>query len=270
MTTGEGPRAASRKAEDKPLRFHWRLPYADEASGIARADQRTTITIGLPDPKAQTYFCQKAEESGIDSLLLDFGFAKPDPMLLAAILGQEAKTIKFIIAYRSGLFSPAMFVQQLNTLSTLIQGRFLLNIVAGYSPEEQRAYGDFLAHDERYERTDEFLSICRAFWGQSNAVNFSGKYYQIEKGMLKTPFLSYERTAPEIMIGGGSEQAQKLALRQGTCWMQLANAPAKINDAISAVSNQGIDVGLRLCVIARPTRDEALRAAYAVIEDGSG
>jgi len=101
-------------------------------------------------------------------------------------------------------------------------------------------------------------------------VNFNGKYYQIEKGMLKTPFVAAERTYPEIMIGGGSEQAQKLALRQGTCWMQLASAPAKINDAISAVSNQGIDVGLRLCVIARPTRDEALRAAYAVIEDGSG
>ena len=25
-------------------------------------------------------------------------------------------------------------------------------------------YGDFLAHDERYRRSDEFLAICRAFW----------------------------------------------------------------------------------------------------------
>ena len=59
--------------------------------------------------------------------------------------------------------SPVTFVQQLNTLSNLIGGRFALNIVAGHSPEEQRSYGDFLDHDRRYDRTDEFLAVCRAF-----------------------------------------------------------------------------------------------------------
>lgn len=269
MTTLESRNAHLTKAESKPLRFHWRLPYAGESSGIARADQLSAAKIGLPDPKMQTYFCQKAEEAGIDSLLLDFGFAKPDPMLLAARLGQETQKIKFIIAYRSGLFAPTMFVQQINTLSALINGRLLLNIVAGYSPEEQRAYGDFLSHDERYERTDEFLAICRALWGQNGDVNFKGKYYHIEKGMLKTPFVSEERTCPEIMIGGGSEQARKLAMRQGTCWMQLADAPEKMKSAISAASQQGIEVGLRLWVIARPTREEAMRAARAIAEDGN-
>ena len=43
----------------------------------------------------------------------------------------------------------------------LTGGRVSLNIVAGHSPDEQRYYGDFLTHDERYERTDEFLTICR-------------------------------------------------------------------------------------------------------------
>jgi alkanesulfonate monooxygenase len=256
--------------QNKPLRFHWRLPYAGESSGIARADQLTAANIGLPDPRTQIYFCKKAEEAGIDSLLLDFGFAKPDPMLLAARLGLETQKIKFIVAYRSGLFAPTMFVQQVNTLSALINGRLLLNIVAGYSPEEQRAYGDFLSHDERYERTDEFLAICRAFWKQNGDVNFTGKYYCIDKGMLKTPFVSDERTSPEIMIGGGSEQARTLALRQGTCWVQLADAPEKMREAIFAVRQQGIEVGLRLWVIARPTREEALRAAHAIVKDGNG
>ena len=58
-----------------------------------------------------------------------------------------------------------MLVQQINTLSVLTRGRVSLNIVAGHTPHEQRYYGDFLAHDERYERTDEFLTICRRFWG---------------------------------------------------------------------------------------------------------
>src|SRR5436309_1931628 len=265
MATAESLNHVLVKA-DKPLRFHWRLPYAGETSAIVMADQSSAPVIGLPDPELQIRFCRCAEECGIDSLLVDFGFAKPDPMLLAAILGPATKKIKFILAYRSGLFSPTMFVQQINTLSTLIQGRILLNIVAGYSPEEQRAYGDFLSHDERYERTDEFLAICRAFWNGDGQVNYTGKHYRIEKGSLKTPFVSPERKFPEIIIGGGSSAAQRLAIRQGTCWMQLADAPEKIQETAAAVLAHGVEVGLRVCVIARPTHGEALKAAQALIE----
>lgn len=265
MAVSESLNGVSLKTVGRPLRFHWRLPYAGETSAIAMADQSLAQAIGLPDPEPQARFCQRAEECGIDSLLVDFGFAKPDPMLLAAILGQTAQKIKFILAYRSGLFSPTMFVQQINTLSALIQGRILLNIVAGYSPEEQRAYGDFLSHDERYERTEEFLAICRAFWDSNGEVNYSGKHYKIEKGSLKTPFVSPHRTFPEIIVGGGSAGARELATRQGTCWMQLADTPDKIRDSSSSVLAQGIEVGLRVCLIARSTHDEALEAAQALI-----
>lgn len=251
--------------ETRPLRFHWRLPYAGETSAIAMADQRSAPVIGLPDPELQIEFCRHAEECGIDSLLVDFGFAKPDPMLLAARIGPATEKIKFILAYRSGLFTPTMFVQQINTLSALIQGRILLNIVAGYSPEEQRAYGDFLSHDERYERTHEFLAICKAFWNGEREVNFSGKYYQIEKGSLKTPYISPDRKFPEIIVGGGSVAARQLAMAQGTCWMQLADAPEKMQEDVAAVTARGVEAGVRVCVIARSTRQEALEAAESLI-----
>jgi alkanesulfonate monooxygenase len=253
------------KTQSKPLRFHWRLPYAGETSSIAMADQRSAAAIGLPDPDQQAEFCKRAEDSGIDALLVDFGFAKPDPMLLAAALGRATQKIKFILAYRSGLFSPTMFVQQINTLSALIEGRLLLNIVAGYSPEEQRAYGDFLSHDERYQRTEEFLGVCRALWESRGEVNYSGKYYRIEKASLKTPFVSPDRSFPEIIIGGGSTAAQELATKQGTCWMQLADTPERISDTVSRVLAHGVEAGLRVCIIARPTHNEAVQAAQAII-----
>jgi len=115
----------------------------------------TREETGLPDLNAQIQFCRTAELCGIDSVLTDFGFSKPDPILLAAALGLATKKVKFIVAYRSGLLCPTVFVQQLNTLSALINGRFSLNIVVGNSPEEQRYYGDYLSHDERYSRTEE-------------------------------------------------------------------------------------------------------------------
>ena len=143
------------------LRFHWRLPTGGERAPASRAQLTSAPESGLPDLAAQVPFSQAAEALGIDSLLIDFGWSKPDPILLATALGLATSKVRFIIAHRSGLMGPVTFVQQLNTLSALIGDRFSLNIVAGHSPDEQRGYGDFLSHDDRYARTDEYLHVCR-------------------------------------------------------------------------------------------------------------
>jgi alkanesulfonate monooxygenase len=246
------------------LRFHWRLPQGGELSNASRAHQASLAAVGLPDLDAQIQFARAAEQSGIDSLLVDFGWSKPDPMLLSAAIGLATTSIRFIIAHRSGLMSPTAFVQQINTLSALIDGRLSLNIVAGHSPEEQRGYGDTLAHDERYERTEEFLAICRAFWRNGADVNFTGKYYAIEHGRVNTPFSSPDRSFPELHIAGNSPAAQRLAVSQGTCWMRLADSPARMAADLQPVLQSGREVGVRCSIFARPTRDEAVAAARAL------
>jgi alkanesulfonate monooxygenase len=140
-----------------------------------------------------------------------------------------------------------------------------LNIVAGHSPLEQRYYGDFLSHDERYPRTEEFLAICHDFWRDEEPVNFHGKYYQIENGRLNTVFVSPTRMSPEIFIGGGSEAARVLAISQGSCWMRLADTPGKIEADAKSVLAAGKEVGVRVCVICRATREAAVQAAYELV-----
>jgi alkanesulfonate monooxygenase len=235
-----------------------------ETAGAPRGTQNRLADTGLPDLDAQADFCRRAVAAGIDSLLVDFGFAKPDPILLSAALGLRVEDITFIVAYRSGLMSPVTFVQQLNTLSALIGGRFSLNIVAGHSPDEQHAYGDFLDHDRRYERTDEFLAVCHAFWRGERDVTFSGQHYRIEKGNLNTPFVSARRH-PEIYIAGNSEPARRLALARGTCWMRLGDTAENVAREAAGVLDRGIEVGLRMSMIARPTRGEAVAAARELI-----
>ncbi len=249
-----------------PLRFHWRLLMASEALGATRERMYKNVETSMPDLDAQLDFCRHAERAGIDSLLTDFGFSKPDSIVLTTALGLATEKIKFIVAYRSGLLGPTIFVQQLNTLSALINGRFSLNIVAGHSPEEQRYYGDFLSHDERYERTEEFLSICHALWKRNGDVNFNGKYYQVENARLNIPFISGDRAFPEIFIGGSSPPAESLAINHGTCWMRIAEAPARVRDQIQPALTAGVEVGMRMAIIARPSREEAVRAAYSLLK----
>jgi len=254
------------------LRFHWRMPLAGEEATSPDSPPPPpppgTAAAALPDFEAHVRFCRLAEECGIDSLLMACGFYMPDPIPLVAALGTATRSIRFLLAYRPGLLSPAVFTQQVNTLAALNGGRLSLNMVIGHSLAEQRAYGDFLTHDERYHRADEFLEICRALWRRDGEVDFAGRYFQVEKARLGTPFLAPGRQAPEIYLGGGSPLAREVALKHADCWLRLGGAPEAVRAEVEAVRRQGIDAGIRLSLVARPTREEAVAAAHALVERG--
>ena len=245
------------------LRFHWSLSQVGDKFRRANA---TADMKGLFSFETQIEFCLAAEQSGIDSLLMAFGFTRPDPMVLASALGQQTGRIKFMVACRPGVMSPTVFVQQINTVSALTNGRVHINIVTGHSPHELRYYGDSLEHDQRYERTDEFLGACRAFWRRDGEVNFQGKYYDIQGGKLNTPFVSCERTSPEIFLGGNSELAEQLAIRHADCLWRFADTPDNLRSRVPQITAHGTEVGLLVSILARPTREAAVRDAYAMIQ----
>ncbi len=251
------------------VKYHWRLLTGGDL-GTSRAEQDSLASTALPDVEPRLRFCRRAEELGIDSLLTAFDYARPDPILLACALGLLTEKIKFIIAYRSGLICPTSFVQQLNTLSTLINGRFSVNVIAGDQPAEQHGYGDWLPHDERYARTEEFLAICRALWRADEPVNFNGRYYKVEGGRISTPFVSPDRDFPELFIAGTSQQSQDLAIRQGTLWMRMADTPQNMYERGKAVLAAGKELGLRCAIIGGRTRGEALERAYALVAPKDG
>lgn len=253
------------------LRFHWMMPKGGEVSmKTAQETSRVATTqagsaAALPDMEGWLHFARCAEAAGIESVLLSFSRYEPDTIFVACAVGQVTQKLKFIVAYRLGLMQPTTFVQQINTLSGVIDGRVSLNIVAGSSMIEQRGYGDYLEHDERYARAEEFLKVCRAFWANNGEVNFSGKYCRIEHGKLYTPFIAPDRTMPEVYVSGHSEQAQHLALTQGSCYLRLIDTPEKLAPVVARFRQAGIEVCLRLCVVCRPTHEEALAAAAALL-----
>ena len=240
-----------------------------EAARYRIESMRSDSPAPRPDINGWTHFARQAEAAGIDSVLISFSRYEPDPFVVACALGQVVKKLKFIIAYRSGLMQPTTFVQQMNTVSALTQGRVSFNIVAGSSSEEQHGYGDFLSHDERYERAEEFLAVCNAFWGGkgNGDVDFAGKHYRVEQGKIATPFVSPDRESPEIYVSGHSEPSEQLAYSQGTCWLRVAEDPAKLAPVVARARARGIGVCLRLCLLCRPTRDEAIAVAESLLPD---
>src|SRR5258705_11787924 len=98
------------------MRFHWSMSSAGEHLKGSKA--RGTVS-GFPNVEAHVRFCQHAEECGIEALLTPFGFHRADPIVLAATLGAMTARIKFMVAVRSGVCSPTLFVQQVNSVAAL-------------------------------------------------------------------------------------------------------------------------------------------------------
>jgi alkanesulfonate monooxygenase len=249
---------AGEVAVDEPQTAQAAARYRVESTGASSPASR-------PGMKGWVHFAEHAERAGVESVLVSFSRYEPDPLLVNCALGLATRKLKFIAAYRSGLMQPATFVQQVNTLSALIGGRIALNIVAGSSTAEQRVYGDFLPHDERYARAEEFLAVCNSFWRADGEVNCGGKYYPVERGKLHTPFLAPARRAPEIYVSGHSENAERLARTQGSCLLRVADSPKRLRPQVARLRQQGVEVCLRMCVLCRPTREEAVEVAESLL-----
>ena len=265
------------------LRFHWSMSSAGEKYRGSQARS----AVGIQELDTLVNFCRHAEDCGIDSVLTAFGFHRPDPIVLAAAVGMQTTKIKFMVAVRSGIFSPTAFVQQVNSVATLTNGRICLNIVAGHTPEEQRYYGDFVDVSQdvivRAEDcgTKESIqaplarddgSYNSSLVGRFSATNFKTKRGRVllEKGKLIVPFVAPDRTKPEIFLGGNSARAEEMAVKHADCLWRLPDRPEALRERTAELIERGIEVGLLVSLIVRPTRREALAAAEKLLEEVGG
>jgi alkanesulfonate monooxygenase len=244
------------------LRFHWSMSSVGDP---ARATRARSETSGVPDFEAHVEFCRRAERAGVEYLLTAFGAHRPDAVVLATALGMVTERIKFLIAVRSGLCAPTAFVQQINTLSVLTGGRVGLNFVNGHSESEQRYYGDFLDHDQRYARSNEFLDVCRALWAGRGPVSYVGRHIRVDGAVLNTPFRSPGRNAPELYVGGASPQAVRQACEHDACLLTMPAAAEQLAVRLAPLRERGGRAGLIVGLIARQTREAALAAADALL-----
>jgi alkanesulfonate monooxygenase len=248
------------------MRFHWSLP----ASGVAdnrRGGRLRTEINQFADLDRQRDFCVRAEELGLDSVLMPIGFQRADPIVLATVFGLATKRVNIMCASRPTVISPTHFVQQVNAVSAFTNGRIEINVVSGQGSAELRYYGDFSTHDERYERTDEFWTICHALWRQEFPVNFEGRFIHVEGARINQPFVSPDRNRPYVYIGGSSDQARRLAIKHADCLLRVIEPPDELRPKIEPALAAGIEVGIITNLIAGTTHDNALRAGAALAEN---
>ncbi|MEV0713712.1 LLM class flavin-dependent oxidoreductase [Asanoa sp. NPDC050611] len=245
------------------MRFHWFLPTTGDGHQVRPATTTTGADPGRgPDrPATVSYLSQvarAAEESGFGALLTPVGAGCPDPLVVCTAVAQHTARIKLLVAFRPGFTLPTVFAQQTQALQELTGGRLLLNAVTGGDPAEQRAYGDFLDHDDRYARTAEYLQVLRRSWAGA-PFDFVGDHFRVEGGGLQRPLADQ----PEIYFGGASPAAERVAATHADVYLMWGEPPAAIADRVAriraAAAGEGrtLRLGIRLHVIARETAEEA-------------
>jgi FMN-dependent oxidoreductase (nitrilotriacetate monooxygenase family) len=98
---------------------------------------------------------------------LKYGLCWPihDPVVLLSALAAETKHLGLAATVSTGPHHPYHVVRQLSTLDYLTGGRIGWNIVTGHLRGEHRAFGlPELEHDQRYDRADEYMSLCYKLW----------------------------------------------------------------------------------------------------------
>ncbi|MDZ4767475.1 MAG: FMNH2-dependent alkanesulfonate monooxygenase [Chloroflexota bacterium] len=217
------------------------------------------------------YMVQMAQ--AIDSLgfygaLLPTGAGCEDSWVVASSLINVTRRMKFLIAIRPGSLSVTLAARMAATFDRASQGRLLLNIITGGDPVELAGDGTFLTHDERYEVTDEFLSVWRKLY-TGESVDHTGKHIQIKGGKLLLP--PVQHPYPPLYFGGSSPAAQEVAGKHIDLYLSLAEPPHMMKEKFDAVREAAarhgrtIRFGVRAHIFVREKAEEAWAVAQDVL-----
>ncbi|ETK36364.1 LLM class flavin-dependent oxidoreductase [Microbispora sp. ATCC PTA-5024] len=256
------------------MRFHWFLPTTGDSRAIVGGGHG--LHRGHGHPTASVYrppsidylgqIARSAEQLGFEAVLTPTGTFCEDAWLVTAALTQVTTRLKFLVAFRPGFLSPTLAAQMAATYQRISGGRLLLNVVTGGEATEQKRFGDHLSKDERYARTDEFLTVVRGAW--DGPFDFAGEHYRVEGAMVA------ERPSPvpELYFGGSSPAAGPVAARHVNVYLTWGEPPSQVAAKLgwirelAAAEGRTLRFGIRLHVITRDTSQEAWAEADRLLD----
>lgn len=251
------------------VKFHWYLPTHGDTTTIAdnRGDSASRARSHLqPTLENLTALVRTAEDLGFEAALTPTGSHCEDSWLATAALAQHTERLKFLVAFRPGVLSPTLAVQQVSTYQRFTGNRLALNIVTGGDDAEMRRYGDAIDKSARYRRTAEFLTVVRGSWSNPE-FTFRGEFYDVANARTAYPV----QRVPTVYFGGSSPEAIEVAAEHADVYLTWGEPPDQVAEKIDrvrvAAARHGREVrfGLRLHTVARPTEEQAWQRAEELI-----
>ena len=234
---------------------------------IGMIQQRKVSETHLPQgPAIDTdyvrAFAQAHENAGFDRILVPHSSTSPDATITIAYAASVTSRVHFMLAHRPGFVAPTLAARQLATLDHFSGGRLAVHFISGGSDEDQRRDGDYLAHDERYARTDEYLQILRRVWTENEPFDHEGRFYRFEKAFSDVK----PKQTPHVPIyfGGASEAALAVAGKHADVYALWGESKQQVAELIGRVRAEAAKHGrnVRFSVSFRPILASTEKAAW--------
>ncbi|HEX6080363.1 MAG TPA: LLM class flavin-dependent oxidoreductase [Methylomirabilota bacterium] len=217
-------------------------------------------------------FSRAHEQAGFDKVLVGYTATSADGFLVSAYAAAHTERLGFLIAHRPGFVVPTLAARKAATLDRISGGRVSLHIITGGSDLDQGRDGDFVDHDTRYRRTDEYLTVMRRLWTEERPFDHAGEFYRIVKAASDVKPL--QRPSIPLYFGGASEAAHRIGARHCDVYMLWGEPRAAIRERIATVRAAAAQVGrepddLRFSVSLRPilaaTEARAWEKAHTIL-----
>jgi alkanesulfonate monooxygenase len=218
-------------------------------------------------PTIQPEYVEKVakahEDAGFDRALVAFHSNSPDSAFVAAHAASVTTRLQFLVAHRPGFLSPTWAARQFATLDVFNGGRTAVHIITGGDDQELRADGSFIGKDERYARTDEYLSVVRQEWTSETPFDHHGTYYQFEgaHSAVKSPQLPHI----PLYFGGSSPAAIQVAGKHADVYALWGETYEQVHDIVKQVRAEAAKHGrtIRFSLSLRPILAETEEKAWA-------
>ena len=176
-------------------------------------------------------------------------------------LATITKYIELMPAVRPTFKHPVLTAKMAGNIDQMSGGRMAINLVSGWWQKESDAMGiPSLAHDDRYQRSEEYLTILKGLWTQPH-FSFPGQYYQVNDVTLAP--LPVSKPHPRIYLGGESDIAQHLAAKLADEYLINGRPVEETKSLIdhvrpyAAACDRHLQFGISAFVICRKTEEEA-------------
>jgi alkanesulfonate monooxygenase len=224
---------------------------------IGMIQQRKVSEIHRPEGSAididyTRAFAQAHEQAGFDRILVPHSSTTPDATITVSYAASVTSRVHFMLAHRPGFVSPTLAARQFATLDHFTGGRLAVHFISGGSDDDQRRDGDFLDHDERYARTDEYLTILRRIWTEDRPFDHDGRFYQFKQAFSEIK----PKQSPHVPIyfGGASAPALEVAGKHADVYALWGESKEQVAEQIARVRAEAAKHGrsVRFSVSFRP------------------
>jgi alkanesulfonate monooxygenase len=215
-------------------------------------------------------FAQAHEQSGFDRVLIGYFSNAADGFVVASYTAFVTEKLGLMLAHRPGFVAPTLAARKLATLDQFSGGRLAVHVISGGDDADQRKDGDFLAHDERYARTDEYVEILRRIWTADKPVDHEGKYYNFKRSFSDVKPM--QKPHVPIYFGGSSDAAIEIAGKHADVYALWGEPLAEAARTIARVRASAARYGrsVRFSLSTRPilasTEDAAWTRARKIID----